>query len=594
MIWSFGSRYVSENEAEFKVWHPFDRDIELKLLTSKRTVPLEQEDNGILAATARVARNELYMYRVGNSLFPDPASHYQPDGVHGPSMVVDHSSYSWEIEGWKGRPMDEYILYELHVGTFGEKGTYMDVLPKIDHIRNLGITAVELMPISQFPGRRNWGYDGVQLYSPQNSYGETGDLKRLVDTFHGAGIDVVLDVVYNHVGPEGNYLPEFGPYFHPRYQTGWGDALNFDGPHSDPVRRYFIDNALYWLDEVGFDALRLDAVHAILDGSARPFLQELAEMIQASASAQGRHIHLIAESDLNDPVLVQSKERCGFGLAGQWNDDYHHAIHAFLTGERNGYYSDFGRFGQITRSLKNGFVYDGVYSEYRKKTRGAPLMAVPLNRLVVYSQNHDQVGNRAGADRLTSLVAVEKVKAAASLAVLSPFTPLIFMGEEYGENAPFNYFIDTGDRKLARAVREGRSREFMNFGMKYDLDPNNPEMFEQSKLKWERMDTKSGKAMFNFYRDLVSVRKTIGKRRMALHSVSSPAENLIRISYGKDEKLDVFISLSNGKISLEGIVPQGSKVLFRSGLRDYGGTLEPSGQTAVEIEPFESIVSSPP
>jgi maltooligosyltrehalose trehalohydrolase len=360
------------------------------------------------------------------------------------------------------------------VGTFTPEGTFEAIIPHLDELRELGITAVELMPVAQFPGTRNWGYDGVYPFAVQNSYGGPEGLKRLVNACHGRGIAVVLDVVYNHLGPEGNYLWDFGPYFTDRYKTPWGSAINFDGPHSDPVRRLFIENALYWVTEFRMDGLRIDAVHGILDFSAYPFLEELASAVHEKAERLNRRVYVIAESDLNDTRVIRSRELGGYGLDAQWNDDFHHALHTLLTEDQTGYYQDFGRLGDLVKAFREGFVCSGQYSSYRRRRHGNSSRDIPAGCFVVFAQNHDQVGNRMRGERLSQLVCRERMKLAAGVVFLSPFIPLLFMGEEYGETAPFPYFISHSDADLVEAVRRGRREEFAAFG--WSQEPPDPQI----------------------------------------------------------------------------------------------------------------------
>jgi maltooligosyltrehalose trehalohydrolase len=377
-------------------------------------------------------------------------------------------------------------------------------------LRDLGVTAVEFMPLAQFPGRRNWGYDGVYPFAVQNSYGGPRALQQLVDACHQNGLAVVLDVVYNHLGPEGNYFGEFGPYFSDRYRTPWGSAINFDAPYSDGVRRFFIENALYWISEFHIDALRLDAVHGIFDQSAYPFLEELGDEVHALGTELGRNAYLIAESNLNAPHLIQAKARGGYGLDAQWNDDFHHALRTVLTGDRSGYYQDFGSVDQIGKAWRDGFVYTGEYSKFRKRRHGRAIPEVHSSRLVVFSGNHDQVGNRMLGERLSSLVTLEDQKLAAGAVMLSPFLPLLFMGEEYGETAPFQYFIEHGEPGLIDAVRRGRKEEFKSFAWEGEPpDPQAVDTFEKCKLHWSRLDQDPHRTMHEYYRSLIRLRKRI-------------------------------------------------------------------------------------
>lgn len=470
---------------------------------------LEEADGYFSASVAGVKAGARYQYLLDNQLVrPDPCSRYQPDGVHGPSQVVDLSEYQWVTSGWRGLPLEQFIIYELHVGTFTREGTFDGVISRLDYLCELGITAVELMPVAQFPGERNWGYDGTFPFAPQNSYGGPNGLRRLVDACHARGLAVILDLVYNHLGPEGNYLHAFGPYFTNRYQTPWGDAINFDGPYSDPVRHYFITNALYWVDAFQIDALRLDAVHGIYDFSARHILQELAEAVHESAAEQGRQIHLIAESDLNDVRLIKSTDQGGFGLDAQWNDDFHHALRTLLTGERAGYYQDFGRFEDLVKAFTEGFVLSGQYSTFRRRRHGSPSAQIPSRQLVVFSQNHDQIGNRMHGERLGEHLSAQQLKLVAATVLLSPCLPLLFMGEEYAEAAPFPYFVSHYDADLVEGVRRGRLEEFAAFRTEgTPPDPQAEATFLSAKLKLGQQLTEEQHSIFNFYRELIRLRK---------------------------------------------------------------------------------------
>ncbi len=506
-----GATPLGDGRCRFLVYAPKAKNVEVRLLSPRgRIVPLERDDRGYHRAVAEdVPPGTLYLYRLdGKKERPDPASRFQPQGVHGPSQVVDRNAFPWEDGEWRGLPLESYVLYELHVGTFTPEGTFDAVIPRLADLRDLGVTALELMPVAPFPGSRNWGYDGVYPFAVQDSYGGPEGLKRLVNVCHRMGMAVVLDVVYNHLGPEGNYLGEFGPYFTDRYRTPWGAAINFDGPGSDEVRRFFLENALCWFAEYRMDALRLDAIHGIMDFSAYPFLAELGDAVRGFAERTDRKIYLIPESDLNDARVITPKEQGGHGLSAQWNDDFHHALHTLLTGEREGYYRDFGSVGDLAEAYSEGFVYSGRYSPYRRRRHGNSSRHIAAKQLVVFSQNHDQVGNRMRAERLSALVSFEALKLAAGVVLLSPYIPLLFMGEEYGETAPFLYFISHSDRDLIEAVRTGRTEEFAAFRWEGEIpDPQDEATFRRSRIDYRLREEGRHKTLLLFYRELLSLRK---------------------------------------------------------------------------------------
>lgn len=512
---SLGATSLGDGRCSFLLWAPKAERVEVRIVApAERVVPMERGDRGYHRALVDgIEPGALYLYRLDGRLDrPDPASRHQPQGVHGPSRVVD-PRFGWGDGSWTGMALRDFILYELHVGTFSAEGTLEGVTRHLDELVDLGITALELMPVAQFPGERNWGYDGVYPFAVQHSYGGPEGLKRLVDACHRREIAVALDVVYNHLGPEGNYLGDFAPYFSDAHRTPWGAALNVDGPWSDEVRRYFIENALHWVREYHIDAFRLDAVHGIFDQSARPFLEELAEAVRGESRRAGRPVHLIAESNLNDPRFARSAEEGGVGLDALWNDGFHHALHALLTGEREAYYADFGRFDQLQKAFREGFVFTGDYSVYRRRRYGRSSRSLPTERLVVYAQNHDQVGNRAPGDRLSALVGFEALKLAAGAVLLSPYTPLLFMGEEWGETAPFAYFIDHSDPALVEATRKGRLEEFAHLRQERRIpDPADESTFRRAKLDRTARDSGRRAAMLGFYRELIRARKDLAAR----------------------------------------------------------------------------------
>ncbi len=510
-VFQLGTIKSKERCYSFKVWAPFCSRVDLKIISKngEALLAMKKDDKGYFYKQVyNVFSGMKYSYILDEKKErPDPASRLQPEGVHGPSEVVDPDKFHWKDSKWEGIDFRDLIFYEMHIATFTPKGTFDAAIKKIPYLQRLGVTCLEIMPVGQFPGRRNWGYDGVGMYAVQNSYGGPEGFKRFVDACHRAGLAVCLDVVYNHLGPEGNYLNDFGPYFTKNYHTPWGEAVNYDDRSSEYVRRFVIENALFWVAQYHVDVLRLDAVHGIYDSSPRHILEELNDAVQFLARKLGRQVHVIAESDLNDPRIIRSKKQGGYGLSGQWNDDFHHAVHAYLTGERQGYYEDFGALRDISKAFKEGFVYDGKYSSFRKRHHGIPIKGIDPRRLVVCVQNHDQVGNRAFGERIASLVDFDKQKLAATLLVLSPNTPLLFMGQEYGEKAPFQYFIDHGDKNLIRAVREGRKKEFAAFGWKNTPDPGAKKTFFDSKLKWDLTRSNRQGCLLRLYRDLISLRK---------------------------------------------------------------------------------------
>ncbi len=495
----------------FRVWAP--RPGLVNLLLGDRTLPMSRSANGWWTGREDGAgAGTDYAFSLdGGPPRADPRSGYQPFGPEGPSRLVDHASFAWSDERWRGLPLPGAVLYECHIGTFSAAGTFAGAIEHLGHLVDLGVDAVELLPVAEFPGDRGWGYDPVSLYAPHHAYGEPDDLKRLVDAAHGHGLAVILDVVYNHLGPAGNYLPEFGPYFTTRYQTAWGEAINFDGPDSDQVRRFVIDNALMWLRDYHVDGLRIDAVHAISDASATHVLAELAEEVRALAAHLRRTLIVIAESDLNDPRLVTSPAAGGYGLDAAWADDWHHAVHAALTGERTGYYADFGSLTALAKATRQAWVYDGVYSAFRRRVHGRSPVGLAGSQFVISTQNHDQVGNRAAAERTSALMTGRRLRVAAALLLTSPFVPMIFQGEEWGATCPFPYFTDHADPDLADAVRQGRRAEFGEFGEfgenPQDIpDPQDRATFERAKLDWTQTEKDDHAELLTWYRHLIKLR----------------------------------------------------------------------------------------
>ena len=505
---------VHETSTTFSVWAPNATRLEVHVATGESAGdhPMQcvPEQRGVWEARVPGAKaGDRYGYRIGGGdPLPDPVSRSQPDGVHKLSEVVDPEEFVWTDVAWPGVSLSDFVIYEVHVGTFTPEGTFDAIIPRLSDLSALGITAIELMPVASFPGRRNWGYDGVHVYAPQASYGGPEGLCRLVDAAHAEGLGVVMDVVYNHVGPEGNYLSQYGPYFTDVYRTPWGPALNYDGRGSDGVRRWAHDNALHWISEYHIDALRLDAVHGIFDFGALGFLEELSDEVHELGRQLLRKVQLMAESDLNDPRLVRSPEHGGYGLDAQWADDVHHTIHTTLTDERNGYYQSFQGIATLAEVYREPFYYDGQYAPHRDRVHGRSSAGVPRQRFIVCAQNHDQIGNRPSGERLASLITPDRLRLTAALVLLSPYVPLLFMGEEYGETAPFLYFIEHGDPALVEAVRAGRKKEYEEISrLEAQIDPQAEETFLRSKLDWSKRNSEEGERLLSLHRDLLAIRR---------------------------------------------------------------------------------------
>ncbi len=506
-----GAIVTGPSQVTFRAWAPWVKALEVEILGHQpETISMQPQPFGYWQTTAsNIGVGTRYHYVLHEKLTrPDPASRFQPEGVHGPSEVIDPLAFPWTDQEWKGLPLADYIIYELHPGTFTKTGTFDDIISLLPYLRDdVGITAIELMPIAQFPGARNWGYDGTYLFAPHNTYGGPQGLHRLINACHHAGLAVVLDVVYNHLGPEGNYWGDFGPLFTDHYRTPWGSAINYDGPHSDAVRDLIISNAVYWTRDFHIDALRLDAVHGIFDSSATHILQDIRAAVHAQAAQAGRLVSVIAESDFNDAKILSPDSKGGYGLDAQWNDDFHHSLHALVTGERQGYYSDYGSLDHVATAFRKHFVLSGQYSQHRHRRHGNSAAHLLPSSFIVFTQNHDQIGNRAKGDRLALHLphAAQQVLTAAVL--LSPFIPLLFMGEEYGERAPFQYFIDHGDERLIEAVRKGRLAEFKPFGWKNIPDPYALTTFEHSRLTPPEAHDEAQQHMAAWTKQLIGLRK---------------------------------------------------------------------------------------
>ena len=498
---------------KFSVWAPMAHEVRLQLENAEHAMHRDHDGWWSVEQPA-VSGETRYRYIVdGGPPVPDPRSRWQPDGVHGPSCVWDTAALAArERTPFVPAPLTRAVIYEAHVGTFTPEGTYRAARSRLGHLRDLGITHLELMPLATFPGERGWGYDGVYLYAPHPAYGTPDELANLIEDCHRHGIAVLLDVVYNHLGPDGNYLGVFGPYFTAHWKTPWGDAVNFDGPESDHVRAFVIENALMWLRDYRFDGLRIDAVQAMIDSRARHVLEEMGERVAILGRESGRELLLMGESDRNDPRYVRSPEWGGYGLHAHWADDFHHAVHAYFTGETGGYHGDYGSLGDIVAALQQGYVYTGQYSKFRRHSHGRPPRGVRPEQLVVCTQNHDQVGNRALGDRMSMLVPPEALRAMAALTILGPFTPLLFQGEEWAARTPFLYFTDHHEPELARAVTEGRRREFAAFRWEAESvpDPQDRNVFMHAKLRWAELEEAPHREMLGWYRALIALRRERG------------------------------------------------------------------------------------
>ena len=550
----------------FKVWAPKPSTIGVKIESTVH--PMQKTAGGWWQADVKNAgagTDHAFLVDGSEPAVPDPRSAWQPHGVHGPSRVVDHTVFAWTDAQWQAPPLASAILYELHIGTFTPEGTLDAALARLPYLKDLGVTHVELMPVNAFPGNRGWGYDGVSLFAPQQAYGGPEALKRFVNACHEHGLAVLLDVVYNHLGPSGNYLGKFGPYFTHLHNTPWGDAVNLEDAGSHEVRRFFCDNALMWLRDYHFDGLRLDAVHAYMDRSAIHFMEQLSTEVRALEAETGRRYVVIAESDLNDPRLVKAPEAGGYGMDAQWSDDFHHSLVTVLTGDCSGYYSDFGTMADLAKSLKSVFVYDGIYAPHRDRIHGRPVEGLPAWRFLGYSQNHDQVGNRAQGERLCHLVNIGRAKIAAALVFTAPFVPMLFQGEEWAASSPFQYFTDHEDAELGRLVSEGRKKEFAAFGWNPDdiPDPQDEQTFLRSKLNWEEQASGQHAEMLDWYKQLISLRKNHPE-------LTDGSLKETSVEYSEEEKwlamrrgsLEIVLNLGNQ--SLQRQIPPASKLLLCS------------------------------
>ena len=581
---------LRDGATTFRVWAPACRTVDL-VIDGRPSERLRDAGDGLRELTVPgLGSGARYRFRLdGERYRPDPASRWQPEGVHGPSAVVDPARFAWTDEGFRGHAAADLAFYELHVAAYTPAGTFEGIIPHLPRLAELGITAIELMPVAEFPGSRNWGYDGVHLYAPQSTYGGPQGLRRLVDACHARGLSVFLDVVYNHLGPEGNYLAEYGPYFTDRYKTPWGSAINFDGSDSAGVRRHFVENARAWVRDFHIDGLRLDAVHSIFDASPVHILTEIANAVREEGKVLGRPAHVVVESHDNDRKLVLPAAAGGLGVDGIWSDDFHHAVHVRLTGEHGGYYADYTAPELLPRAVAEGFAFQGERSEYFGRERGTPSADLPGEHFVICIQNHDQVGNRAQGDRLSTIVPFEAVKMAAALMLAAPALPLLFMGEEYGETSPFQFFTSFLDPALVEAVRQGRTAEFAKFAWQGDVpDPGAPATFLRSRLNHALATAPRHRELHEYYRRWLALRAqhpALGSRHKDRARATLEAGGDVLILRRAEPGGAAVTLVANLSGVRQTMPPVAGRVLLDSAETRFGG----QGQ-AVRLAPYQALL----
>jgi maltooligosyltrehalose trehalohydrolase len=590
----------SNGQASVWLWCPKAETVELKLKAGGKLLPLTAEHYGYWKLeTNELKDGDEYQFVLdGKQPLPDPASLSQPNGVHEASAVVDLDAFAWTDNNWNNLALQDYILYELHTGTFTAEGNFNGIEGKLDYLKSLGINAIEIMPAAQFPGTRNWGYDGVFPYAIQNNYGGAKGLQRLVDACHSKGIAVILDVVYNHLGPEGNYFNEYGPYFTEKYNTPWGNAINFDDAGCDAVRHYFAENVLMWFRDFHIDALRMDAVHAIKDFSPTHILAEIKGRVDELMAQTGRTHYLIVECDLNDTRFIKPLEKAGFGMDSQWIDEFHHALRITAGGEQTGYYSDFSGIADLAKSYNDAYVYDGQYSEHRQKFFGTEASENIGEQFIVFSQNHDQVGNRMLGERSSELFSFEMQKLMAGAVLTAPFLPMLFMGEEYSEPNRFMYFVSHTDPELAEAVRKGRKAEFAAFHAQGEApDPMAEDTFLNSKLQWDLPEQGKHQLMLDFYKELIALRKKLPAlqqlNRKLTQAQYNEAQQTLTLQRGhENEPVTVLMNFSKQAQAI--IFPQSNqlKKQFDSAESRWGGPLSADASITLpsEIQPESFII----
>lgn len=599
-----GAMLSSNGDCFWRVWSPKSADVQLVLLNGQRRTihPMRRESDGysVLQASG-IAAGQRYAFQLASGeVRPDPASRWQPDGVHSPSAVWSPDDFEWSDHNWRGIARSELVLYELHVGTFTAEGTFGAILSRLDQLQDLGITAIELMPIAQFSGSRNWGYDGVYWYAVQNSYGGPDELQRLVDACHRTGLSVFLDLVYNHLGPEGNYLREFGPYFCDGVQTPWGSSINYDEHGSDGVRSFVLNNVRQWVRDFHIDGFRLDAIHTIHDRSHRHILADIKDVANEEAAKLHKPVHVIAESNLNNVRQLFRRDGTGYGLDAQWNDDFHHCVHTLITGEADGYYCDFQQpLPQLEKVLNQVFAYDGNFSTFRNKEHGAPVGLHPGDRFVVSIQTHDQIGNRALGERLSQLAPFNCLRFSAALMLLAPYVPMLFMGEEYGETTPFPFFCDFGDESLREAVRAGRRHEFAQFQWPQKMpDPLAEATYNSAKVTWDWLGNSQKDGLRQLYRDLLNARRHWPALRDFQHREAhlikaARDETVLKIVRGSAEhpleQIEAYFNPGQSTVILGGMSRPRDEILLSTEDLKYGGWKR-SVRLSWDLSPFECIV----
>ncbi|MCJ8210942.1 malto-oligosyltrehalose trehalohydrolase [Mucilaginibacter sp. RS28] len=594
---------VSKGGVKAVVWAPNAKNVSLRICNGRIDLPMEQKDLGYWhLQTDQLKDGDLYRFVLdGEKFLPDPASLSQPEDVHGPSQVVDLKTFQWTDEGWDNPALESYLLYELHAGTFSPESNFAGIEAKLDYLKELGINAIEIMPVAQFPGGRNWGYDGVFPYAVQHSYGGPKGLQQLVNACHKKSIAVVLDVVYNHLGPEGNYFGEFGHYFTKKYNTPWGNAINFDDAWCDAVRQYYIENALMWFRDFHIDALRMDAVHAINDFSPKHILAEIKEHVDALMKQTGKKHYLIVECDLNDTRYINGLDKQGYGMDSQWVDEFHHALRVTAGGDRTGYYEDFNGLKDLAKAYCDAYVYDGQYSAHRHKNFGVPAKNNPGKQFVVFSQNHDQVGNRMLGERNSQLFSFEMQKLMAAAVLTAPFLPMLFMGEEWAEPNPFLYFVSHTDAELAEAVRKGRKAEFAAFHAQGEApDPVDEQTFEGSKLQWDLLDKYPHAMMLAYYKTLINLRKTVPalknlNRQHVQVEANEENKTLVLHRWYQGEHLVVLMNFSDQQqvIALPSTEKKWNKLIDSASPRWNGPKEAPDhlpGDSKVDLQPESAII----